>query len=178
MNLMVLAGSANIPLAQTVVDTLLVRLDAAQVHRFPDGELHVELQESGRGCDVYLLQPPSPPVGLHLLELLLLADACRRAGAAYLTAVVPYYGSAKSPMSKRNARVRRSIASSSGVNKSNSRVAKPADWRTLATERLPGLCRLLPLPWAKMTTASAPAGWPDVPQGAHPQRAPSHQYAG
>jgi ribose-phosphate pyrophosphokinase len=67
----------------------------AQVHRFPDGELHVELQESVRGCDVYLLQPTGPPVEIHLLELLLLADTCRWAGAAHLTAVVPYFGYAR-----------------------------------------------------------------------------------
>ena len=60
MNLMVVAGLANIPLEQTVVGTLSVRLGAAQVHRFPAGELHVELQESMRGCDVYLLQLTSP----------------------------------------------------------------------------------------------------------------------
>jgi len=60
--------------------------------QFPDGERHLELQDSVRDCDVYLIQPTSPPVADHLVELLLFADACRRAGAGRLTAVMPYYG--------------------------------------------------------------------------------------
>jgi ribose-phosphate pyrophosphokinase len=88
MSRTITAGSANVPLAQTVVDTLGVRLGASHVHRFPDGELRVQPQECGRGHDVYPLQPTGPPIETHLLELLLLADACRRAGAAHLTAVV------------------------------------------------------------------------------------------
>jgi ribose-phosphate pyrophosphokinase len=65
------------------------------LHRFPDGELHVEVEESVRGRDVYLVQPTSPPVAEHLLEVLLLADACRRAGATRLTGVIPYFGYAR-----------------------------------------------------------------------------------
>jgi ribose-phosphate pyrophosphokinase len=61
----------------------------------PDGEGHIELQETVRGHDVYLIQPTRPPVAARLLELLLLAAACRRAGAAHLTAVVPYFGYAR-----------------------------------------------------------------------------------
>jgi ribose-phosphate pyrophosphokinase len=63
--------------------------------RFADGELHVEIEESVRGHDVYLVQSTSLPVDEHLMELLFLADACRRAGAARLTAVVPYFGYAR-----------------------------------------------------------------------------------
>jgi ribose-phosphate pyrophosphokinase len=65
------------------------------IERFPDGELNIEIQQSVRGCDVYLIQPTSPPVDEHLFELLLLADACRRAGATHLTAVIPYFGYAR-----------------------------------------------------------------------------------
>jgi len=65
------------------------------VERFPDNELKVRLEASARGHDVYLVQPTSPPVADHLLELLLLADACRRAGAARITGVVPYFGYAR-----------------------------------------------------------------------------------
>jgi ribose-phosphate pyrophosphokinase len=92
MNLSVFAGTANQPLAEAVAAGLGVRLGERVLERFPDGELHVELAGTVRGNDVFLIQPTSPPVEAHLLELLLLADACRRAGAAGLTAVVPYFG--------------------------------------------------------------------------------------
>jgi ribose-phosphate pyrophosphokinase len=68
---------------------------AYECRRFPDGEILIELGESVRGCDVFLLQSTSPPVEQHLMELLLLADACRRAGAGRLTAVIPYFGYAR-----------------------------------------------------------------------------------
>jgi ribose-phosphate pyrophosphokinase len=89
------AGSANPALADAVATALGTRLGRRELYRFPDGELHVELHDSVRGHDVYLLQPTSPPAEAHLLELLLLADACRRAGAAQLTAIVPYFGYAR-----------------------------------------------------------------------------------
>jgi ribose-phosphate pyrophosphokinase len=93
MNLTILSGSANQPLATRVAERLGPW--PCLIERFPDGELHVAVQASVRGRDVYLLQPTGPPVHDHLLELLLLADACRRAGAARLTAVVPYVGYAR-----------------------------------------------------------------------------------
>lgn len=95
MELTIFAGSANVPLAETVAAKLRFPLGNHEVHRFPDGELHVEIQESVRGHEVYLIQPTSPPAEKHLLELLLLADASRRAGAARLTAVIPYCGCAR-----------------------------------------------------------------------------------
>jgi ribose-phosphate pyrophosphokinase len=90
-----LAGSANVRLAETVAAKLGTSQRALNVDRFPDGELHVEIKQSVRGHDVYLIQPTSPPVERHLLELLLLADAAHRAGAARLTAVIPYLGYAR-----------------------------------------------------------------------------------
>jgi ribose-phosphate pyrophosphokinase len=72
-----------------------VDLAAAGIERFPDGELHIEVRESVRGHDVFLLQPTSPPFEAHFFELVLLADACRRAGAGRLTAVIPYFGYAR-----------------------------------------------------------------------------------
>jgi ribose-phosphate pyrophosphokinase len=90
-----LAGSANVRLAETVAAKLGTSQGALNVDRFPDGELHVEIKQSVRGHDVYLIQPTSPPVERHLLELLLLADAAHRAGAARLTAVIPYLGYAR-----------------------------------------------------------------------------------
>jgi ribose-phosphate pyrophosphokinase len=89
------SGSANAPLAAAVARALGTRLGACLTERFPDGELHVELRESVRDHDVFIVQPTSPPVADHLLELLLLADAARRAGAGRLTAVVPYFGYAR-----------------------------------------------------------------------------------
>ena len=95
MSLKILAGSANLALAQKIATKLGVQLAQRVLERFPDGELHIELQESVRGQDVYLVQPTCPPVDEHLLELLFLADACRRAGAIHLTAVIPYFGYAR-----------------------------------------------------------------------------------
>lgn len=63
--------------------------------RFADGELYVQIQESIRGCDVYLIQPTCYPVNDHLMELLIMVDACRRASARQITAVIPYYGYAR-----------------------------------------------------------------------------------
>ena len=95
MNLTLISGSANPALAESVAATLGLKPARRVLERFPDGELHVEVQEDLRGQDVYLLQPTGPPVDAHLLELLLLADAGRRAGAVRLTAVVPYFGYAR-----------------------------------------------------------------------------------
>jgi ribose-phosphate pyrophosphokinase len=95
MRLKLLSGSANPELAEQIANKLGVKLTARILERFPDDELHIEIQESVRGHGVYLLQPTSPPVDKHLLELVLLADACRRAGAVQLTAVMPYFGYAR-----------------------------------------------------------------------------------
>lgn len=93
--LCIVAGSASTALAGAVAGRLDVDPVRRTVERFPDGELHVELAESVRGKDVYLVQALSPPAEAHLLELLLLADACRRSGAERLTAVLPYLGYAR-----------------------------------------------------------------------------------
>lgn len=95
MSLQILSGSANYALAEKVAAILGVRLARRILERFPDGELNIEVQESVRGCDVYLIQSTGPPVDEHFFELFLLADACRRAGATHLTAVIPYFGYAR-----------------------------------------------------------------------------------
>ena len=95
MSLKVLSGSANLSLAEAVAKKIGVELTRRLLERFPDSEMHVEIQESVRGDDVYVIQPTSPPVDEHLVELLFIADACRRAGAARLTAVIPYFGYAR-----------------------------------------------------------------------------------
>ncbi|HUY20458.1 MAG TPA: ribose-phosphate pyrophosphokinase [Candidatus Binataceae bacterium] len=95
MNLMVVAGSGNPALAEAIAERLGTRVCRSALSRFPDSELHAEIEESVRGGDVYIVQPTGPPVDRHLMELLFLADACRRAGAARLTGVVPYFGYAR-----------------------------------------------------------------------------------
>lgn len=95
MNLSLIAGSANRPLASAVAACLGVTAMLPEVLQFPDGEQHVQLPASVRGADVYILQPTSPPVDEHLIELLFLSDATRRAGAERITAVVPYVGYAR-----------------------------------------------------------------------------------
>ena len=91
----IFAGTANPDLARGVARELGVRLGACAVERFPDGEVSVRLEESVRGREVFVVQPTSPPVNEHLVELLAFADACRRASAARTTAVVPYFGYAR-----------------------------------------------------------------------------------
>ena len=91
----VFAGPASLRLGAEVAEILRVKPAEYDCQRFPDGEIQIEIRESVRGRDVFLLQSTSPPVERHLMELLLLADACRRAGAGRLTAVIPYFGYAR-----------------------------------------------------------------------------------
>ncbi|MGE0060290.1 MAG: ribose-phosphate diphosphokinase, partial [Dehalococcoidia bacterium] len=92
---MLVSGSANRGLAEGIASRLGVALSPAAVERFPDGEVHVALKEDPRGRHVVLMQPTSPPPNEHLIELLALADAARRAGASRITGVVPYFGYAR-----------------------------------------------------------------------------------
>jgi ribose-phosphate pyrophosphokinase len=89
------SGSANMKLSQEVARYLGMDLGPMIRKRFADGELYVQIQESIRGCDVYLIQPSCQPVNDHLMELLIMIDACRRASARQITAVIPYYGYAR-----------------------------------------------------------------------------------
>lgn len=92
----ILAGTASRGLADAVAREAGVPLGRVEVERFPDGELTVRIDESVRDRDVFLLQATSSPVNEHLVELLALADACRRGSAGRITAVVPYFGYARS----------------------------------------------------------------------------------
>ncbi|HEX7174345.1 MAG TPA: ribose-phosphate pyrophosphokinase [Pyrinomonadaceae bacterium] len=92
----VFSGTANRPLAERVAGELGRPLGACTVEHFSDGEVFVRLDESVRGREVFVVQPTSPPVNEHLVELLAFADACRRASAARVTAVVPYFGYSRS----------------------------------------------------------------------------------
>lgn len=89
------SGSANEPLALEVARYLGMDLGPMVRKRFADGEIYIQIQESIRGCDLYLVQPSCSPVNDHLMELLIMIDACRRASARQITAVIPYYGYAR-----------------------------------------------------------------------------------
>ncbi|WP_293136071.1 ribose-phosphate pyrophosphokinase [Okeania sp. SIO3I5] len=89
------SGSANVPLSTEVARYLGLDLGPMVRKRFADGELYIQIQESIRGCDVYLIQPSCRPVNDNLMELLIMVDACRRASARQITAVIPYYGYAR-----------------------------------------------------------------------------------
>jgi ribose-phosphate pyrophosphokinase len=91
----VVAGPASTRLGTEVAELLQVQALAYECQRFPDGETQVDLRESVRGHDIYIVQSTSPPADQHLVELLLLADACRRAGSDRLTGVIPYFGYAR-----------------------------------------------------------------------------------
>lgn len=94
-DLRLLTGNANPELANKIVTNLMMPLSNAKVSRFSDGETNVEIQENIRGCDVFIIQPTCSPANDHLMELLIMADACKRASAGRLTAVLPYYGYAR-----------------------------------------------------------------------------------
>jgi ribose-phosphate pyrophosphokinase len=89
------AGTPNPTLASAIARHLDMRLGACAVERFPDGELSVQLREPVRRKEVFIVQPTAPPINDHLIELLAFADACRRASAARITAIVPYFGYAR-----------------------------------------------------------------------------------
>jgi ribose-phosphate pyrophosphokinase len=91
-SLALFAGNANPALAHDIARGLAVPLGRASVGRFSDGEVNVELMENVRGRDVFIVQSTCPPTNDTLMELLVMVDACRRASAARITAVVPYFG--------------------------------------------------------------------------------------
>lgn len=90
--LRVFAGSANQELAGDICACLQIQPGRLALSRFSDGEIHVQIEENVRGMDVFVVQPTCTPVDQHLMELLLLLDALRRASAKRITAVLPYYG--------------------------------------------------------------------------------------
>jgi ribose-phosphate pyrophosphokinase len=91
----VFSGTANSKLTEEICESLGCPLGAAMIKRFADGETHLQIQENVRGADVFLVQPTCTPVDQHLMELLLLLDALKRASAERITAVLPYYGYAR-----------------------------------------------------------------------------------
>jgi len=94
-NYMLFAGTANPELAKEVAQYLEMPLSEAKISRFSDGEISVQIAESVRGKDVFIIQPTSAPANANLMELLIMTDALKRSSARSITAVVPYYGYAR-----------------------------------------------------------------------------------
>ena len=104
-NLLVFSGNANKPLAQSICKELGVQPGKALVSKFSDGEVQVEIQENVRKQDVFVVQPTCAPSAENLMELLVIIDALKRASAASVTAVIPYFGYARQDRRPRSARV-------------------------------------------------------------------------
>src|ERR1700730_16324362 len=94
-HLTIISGRAHPELAREISEYLGIKLAAIEIGDFPDGEISVKLNQNIRGCDVFIVQPTGPPVNRNIMELLILIDTCRRASAARITAVLPYFGYAR-----------------------------------------------------------------------------------
>jgi len=105
VNLIIFAGNSNPELAERVVRELRIELGDARVDRFSDGEVNVEINTNVRGADVFLLQSTCAPTNDNVMELIIMADAIRRASAARITAVIPYFGYARQDRRPRSRRV-------------------------------------------------------------------------
>ncbi len=91
----IFSGNANFAMAEEIADHLGLEVSRADVRKFSDGEIFVEVRENVRGTDAFIIQPTCTPVNDHLMELVIMADAMRRASARRITAVLPYYGYAR-----------------------------------------------------------------------------------
>ncbi|MDD3114298.1 MAG: ribose-phosphate pyrophosphokinase [Anaerovibrio sp.] len=121
-NLRLLAGNANPELAQEISDYLEIPLLEAQVGHFNNGEIQVMIGESVRGKDIFIIQPTCQPVNENLMELLIMTDACKRASARSVTAVVPYYAYARQDRKTRgrepiSAKLVANLMSAAGLNR-------------------------------------------------------------
>ena len=101
----IFSGNAHPALARDIAYHLGLSLGRITVGRFSDGEVSVEIMENVRGRDVFIVQPTCPPVNENLMELLIMADACQRASARRITAVIPYFGYGRQDRRRRAARV-------------------------------------------------------------------------
>ncbi len=100
-DLVLLSGNGNRPLAEKIATALDMSLASADVGRFPDGEVSVELNDQVHGRDVFIIQPTCPPVNDNLMELIILITCCKLASAARITAVMPYFGYARQDQKKK-----------------------------------------------------------------------------
>jgi ribose-phosphate pyrophosphokinase len=115
-------GNANPALADRIVNVLETPMGRAKVGRFSDGEINIEIADNVRGRDVFLLQPTCAPTNDHLMELLIMADACKRASAGRITAVIPYYGYARqdrkvAPRAPISAKLVADLLSATGIHR-------------------------------------------------------------
>ena len=101
----VFSGNAHPRLAQNIAHHLHIPLGKISVGRFSDGEANVEIMENVRGKEIFLVQSTCPPVSENLIELLVMADACKRASAGRITALIPYFGYARQDRRPRASRV-------------------------------------------------------------------------
>ncbi|KIH70428.1 ribose-phosphate diphosphokinase [Salinicoccus roseus] len=101
-NLRLFSLKANEPLAEEIADHIGIPLGKCQVNRFSDEEVQINIEESVRGCDVFVVQSTSQPVNEHLMELLIMIDALKRASAATINIVMPYYGYARQDRKSRS----------------------------------------------------------------------------
>ena len=111
--LRIFSGTSHPELSKEVAHYLGMKLGEIKIKKFADGEIYVQLQESVRGCDVFLIQPTCPPTNESLMELMIMIDAAKRASARSITAVIPYYGYARAD---RKASGRESIAAKLTAN--------------------------------------------------------------
>lgn len=121
-DLKLFSGNANPVLAEGIAKVLEVPLGRASVSRFSDGEINVEIADNVRGRDVFLIQPTCAPTNDHLMELLIMGDACKRASAGRITAVLPYYGYARqdrkvAPRAPITAKLVADLLSASGIHR-------------------------------------------------------------
>ena len=103
--MMIFSGSSVAALSARIVDELRIEAGRALVDRFSDGEVNIEVRENVRGKDVFIVQSTCAPTNDNLMELLILADAIKRASATRITAVIPYFGYARQDRRPRSARV-------------------------------------------------------------------------
>lgn len=121
-NFKVFAGNTNTELSQKVCDILGIPLGQSQVNCFADGETQVEIKESVRGQDIFVIQSTCPPVNQSYMELFIILDALKRASAASITAVIPYYGYARqdrkvAPRAPISAKLMADLLSSAGADR-------------------------------------------------------------
>ena len=158
--LRVVSGSANPGLAAAVANHLGVESDGCDLARFPDGELRPTI-ENVCGADVYVIQPTAPPVNEHIVELLLLLDACRRSRAARVTAVVPYFGYARQDRRTAPGQALASTVIAHAIG------AAGADRLVVVDPHTPALEAQCPVPVETLTAVPTLSGElaPDLPEG-------------
>ena len=149
--LRIVSGSANAGLASAVANYLGVESDGCTLARYPDGELSPTI-ENVCGADVYIVQPTAPPVNEHIVELLLMLDACRRSRAARVTAVVPYFGYARQD---RRTATGQALGSAVVVN---AIAAAGADRLVVVDPHTPGLESQCPIPVEILTAVPTLSG--------------------